>query len=168
MNKENLDALMAMNNKLNDQDTQLVVDRAKILSPAKEVEGTLVSFLTSRLNQISDQNDFLQTVEMHLRSRLTEASFEELLNLTHLLIEDNSKAAEGLLGLFKSPTSGKTILDNLRESETSTAAQVVYEDPSTDANVLQSMTYLTQILSQMGAKAGEAKDTPPKPKAKSK
>ena len=83
MNKENLDALMAMNNKLNDQDTQLVVDRAKILSPAKEVEGTLVSFLTSRLNQISDQNDFLQTVEMHLRSRLTEASFEELLNLLY-------------------------------------------------------------------------------------
>ena len=159
MKKENLDALVAMNNKLNSEDTQLVVDRSRVVSPAKEVENTLVSFLTSRLNQISDQNDFLQTVEMHLRSRLTEASFEELLNLTHLLIEDNSKAAEGVLGLFRSPTSGKTILDNLRDSESSTAAQVVYEDPSTDANVLQSMAYLTQVLSRMGAKA-DTKDNP--------
>ena len=159
MKKENLDALVAMNNKLNSQDTQLTVDRSRVVSPAKEVENTLVSFLTSRLNQISDQNDFLQTVEMHLRSRLTEASFEELLNLTHLLIEDNSKAAEGVLGLFRSPTSGKTILDNLRDSETSTAAQVVYEDPSTDADVLQSMAYLTQVLSRMGSKSDKGDET---------
>ena len=54
------------------------------------------------------------------------------------------------MSLFKNETSGKNLLDNLKDSSVAGAAQQLYD--STDSkDVLQAVSYLSQVLGRIGA-----------------
>lgn len=146
--KENIDALVKMSQKLNGD--LPAVANSKINNPAKEMEESISSFLTARLAKLTEDADFERLIKDNILTRLDEASFEELTTLLNTVSSNNTHATNGVLGVFKNETSGKTIIDTLRSDSISNTATDVYNSIE-DKNVLQALSYLNQIMSQLSS-----------------
>ena len=148
MKPTDLDTIIALNNQLNSSENTALVDTSRIANPGVEVEGALTSFLTTRFEKIERDAEFTDLIRMHLRQRIPEASFQELMQLLHETSQDNNKAVESLIPLFKNEQSGKTVLDQLKDSSVESTAKNLYN--ATDSkDILQAVSYLSQVLGKL-------------------
>lgn len=145
---KNLQTLEELNKNLN-KDLP-AVQEAKITSPAREMEETITDFLANRLAKLSEDTQFENAIKNNILARLPEASFKELTELLHNVSQDNALAANGTMEMFKPAQGEKTIIDTLRSDAVSNAATEVYNSID-DKNVLQSLNYLNQILTQLSS-----------------
>lgn len=150
MKKQNkdLDTLIELNNLLGKTDTQLTVNNSRIDNPSKAVESSITDFITSRLVKITNDADFEDIIKANIRQRLNEASFKELIDLLHTVSYDSTKSAEPVLAMFQNVQSGKNIVDTLREANATSTAKKLYNSTE-DKKVLQAVTYLSQVMSQL-------------------
>lgn len=132
---------------MNPKNTELAL-QTRIDNPAQEVELALTQYLTSKLDHLSKNDDFEDLIKLHIRTRLSEASFEELINLLNMLAKNNNEATRGVVSLFKNDNSGKIITEHLRDTNMGAVAQDVYD--STDSkDILQAVSYLSQVLGKI-------------------
>lgn len=144
------DLKQAMINK----DNIMLAEQSKIGNPAKEVEAALTNYLTSKLSHLSKNDEFDDLIKMHIRQRLPEASFEELMNLANTLTRNNNEAVRSIMSLFKNESSGKIITDNLKDNSMNSVAQQIYD--STDSkDILQAVSYLSQVLGKIQVSSAE-------------
>lgn len=132
---------------MNPENTALAL-QTRIENPAKEVELALTQYLTSKLDHLSKNDEFEDLIKLHIRSRINEASFEELINLMNMLTKNNNEATRGIVSLFKNDTSGKIITEHLRDTNMGAVAQEVY-DSTESKDILQAVSYLSQVLGKM-------------------
>lgn len=152
--KKNLDTLISLRDKLDSP--QDIVEASRIHNPTQAIQGTLASFLTRRLNRIEEDANFVDIVREAIKTRLPEASMEQLILLVHELSDDNNKAAEGIASLFKNENSGKTVLDTVKSTSVENTAEKLYA--STDSKeVLQAVSYLGSIMSKLVDNSTEGK-----------
>lgn len=146
MNKD-LQTLTDLNNALQNSSNSNNVQKSVINNPAQEVEKSLASFVTHRLDKITIDSTFEEVIKDQIRERLDEASFDQLMVLLDTLSKNNNKAAEVILHPFEQQvTEGKTLLDSLNNLDNNSVAARLY-DTVDDKKVLQSVSYLSQILS---------------------
>lgn len=149
MNKSEIDTVIALNESLNDPKINGLVESSKIKNPGVAVEGALVDFLTSRFEKIERDAEFTDLIRMHIRQRLPEASFDQLITLLRDTSADNNKAVETLVPLFKNEQSGKTVIDQLRDdASVANAAQSLYQNTDRK-DILQAVSYLSQVLGKI-------------------
>lgn len=146
--KKDIDTLMNINTQLENIDDQ-VIESVKIDNPAKEVEDALTTFVKARFEKLQTDAGFEDLIKMYIRQRLSEATFEQLMQLHHEMSQDSTAAVRDMIQLFKENVSGKIITDHLKDSEVSTTAQRLY-DSTDDKKVLQAVSYFSQIMSQIG------------------
>lgn len=146
---QNLQDIIEIKEKMESQETALAVSNAKIPDPAREVEESLTSFVVSRLNKLKSNDDFEDLLRMHLRQRIPEASFDQLVTLMDKTAQRNNAATEVLMNLFVNESSGKTIIDSLKDNTVSTTAQTLYA--SADKDMLQAISYLSSVMSRIGS-----------------
>ena len=147
--KKDIDTLMSINTQLENIDDQ-IIESVKVENPAKEVETALTSFVKARFEKLQTDAGFEDLIKMYIRQRLSEATFEQLMQLHHQMSQDSTAAVRDMIQLFKENVSGKIITDHLKDSEVSTTAQRLY-DSTDDKRVLQAVSYFSQIMSQIGA-----------------
>lgn len=146
--KEDLNTLMDISNHLENMDDQ-IIESVKVENPAKEVENAMTSFVKARFEKLQVDAGFEDLIKMYMRQRLSEATFEQLMQLHHEMSQDNTAAAHDILQLFKENVSGKIITDHIKDSEVSSTAQRLY-DSTDDKKILQAVSYFSQIMSQIG------------------
>lgn len=158
MNQKDIDKLMEINRSLNSKDTELEVAKAKIDNPSKAVEESLTTFVTSQFSKLENDNEFQNLIRLHIRQRLGEATFEQLIELDDRIAKNNTEATNAMLGLFKNDQSGKIITDHLKENDNvSSVAQQLY-DSTENKDVLQAVSYLSQIMSKFQSQEAEIKE----------
>lgn len=157
MRNTNLESLIKLNQQLSSKENTQLVDEAKIMNPVKEIESSLTSFLTDRLNKLSEDKDFEDLVKANIRQRMSEASFEELTTLLHNVSMDNTAATNGTLEVFHDAKQGKPITETLKADEASATAVNVYNDIE-DPKILQSLSYLNQIAGLLQAQQASAQE----------
>ena len=138
-----------MKEKMESQETALAVASAQIPNPSKEVEESLTNFVVSRLAKLKSNDDFEDLLRMHLRQRIPEASFDQLMELMDKTAQRNNAATEVLMKLFVNESSGKTVIDSLRDNSVSNTAQTLYQ--SADKDMLQAISYLSSVMNRFGA-----------------
>jgi len=147
--KKGLQDIIDMKERMESQETALAVSNARVSDPAREVEDSLTNFVVSRLNKLKSNDDFEDLLRMHLRQRIPEASFDQLIELMDKTAQRNNAATEVLMKLFVNENSGKTVIDSLRDNTVSTTAQTLYN--SADKDMLQAISYLSSVMSRLGA-----------------
>lgn len=131
------------------EDIISIVNNARAVSTGKEVEKALTDFVIRKLEKLSENDEFMDLIKMHIRQRLPEATFAELLQLAQEMQSNNIKETSSMMSLFKNETSGKNLLDNLKDNSVAGAAQQLYD--STDSkDILQAVSYLSQVLGRLG------------------
>lgn len=147
--KKGLQDIIELKEKMESQETALAVSNAQVSNPAKEVEESLTNFVVSRLNKLKSNDDFEDLLRMHLRQRIPEASFDQLIELLDKTAHRNNAATEVLMKLFVNESSGKTVIDSLKDNTVSTTAQTLYA--SADKDMLQAISYLSSVMNRLGA-----------------
>ncbi len=145
-----LDEIIRMKESMESKETALAVSNARVPNPAKEVEESLTNFVVSRLAKLKSNDDFEDLIRMHIRQRIPEADFDQLVNLMDKTAQRNNAATESLMNLFVSESSGKTVMDTLKDSSVSSTAQTLYD--SADKDMLQAINYLSSVMSRIGGK----------------
>lgn len=146
--QNDLNTLLSIKDQLESPQAVTQVEEARIHNPVKEISNALSGFLTSQLDRIESNSQFTDLVRMHLRQRMSEASFDQLMELLHTSVADTTAETRVVAGLFKNETSGKTVMDTLRDSDvSSTAARLYSEADSKD--ILQALTYFNQVTAQL-------------------
>ena len=131
------------------EDIVKMVNSARAVSTGQEVEKALTDFVIKKLDKLSENDEFMDLIKMHIRSRINEASFAELMQLANELQSNNIRETHTMMSLFKNETSGKNLLDNLKDNSVAGAAQQLYD--STDSkDILQAVSYLSQVLGRIG------------------
>lgn len=151
---KNMSTLQDLKQAMINKDNIMLAEQVKIGNPAKEVEAALTNYLTSKLSHLSKNDEFDDLIKMHIRQRLPEASFEELMNLANTLTRNNNEAVRSIMSLFKNESSGKIITDNLKDNSMNSVAQQIYD--STDSkDILQAVSYLSQVLGKIQVSSAE-------------
>jgi len=121
----------------------------EIKSPAQEVENSLVGFLKHRLSKLKEDVDFEDDVKNAVLSRISEASFPQLITLLEVLQKNSNIGVEKVLAPFIAASGEKTILDTTKSSDRrSQKAEEIFEETN-DKGVLQSLTMLNQLMDIM-------------------
>ena len=145
----NKKALLDIEKAASSKELEMVVAAAKATSSDKEIENALTDFVVKKLGKLSENDEFLDLIKMHIRSRINEASFAELMQLANEMASVNNRETHTMMALFKNETSGKNLLDNLKDNSVAGAAQQLYD--STDSkDILQAVSYLSQVLGRIG------------------
>ena len=131
------------------EDIVKMVNSARAVSTGQEVEKALTDFVIKKLDKLSENDEFMDLIKMYIRQRLPEATFSELMQLANELQSNNIRETHTMMSLFKNETSGKNLLDNLKDNSVAGAAQQLYD--STDSkDILQAVSYLSQVLGRIG------------------
>lgn len=132
------------------------VSTYSIENPAMEVEHSLVDFLKHRLSKLKQDVEFEDQIKEALVSRLSEASFAQLVTLLEVLQKNSNIGVEKVLAPFIAQTGEKTLLDSTKElNRHSQISEQVFNDVD-DKNIIQSTLMLTQFL-EILANAAENK-----------
>lgn len=145
---EDLKTLTSLNDRLNSPAAVTRVEEAQIHNPTKEVSTALAGFLTSQLARIESNEQFSDLIRMHLRGRMSEASFDQLIQLLHETSNDTTAQTRTITNLFKNEQSGKTVVDTIRDSDMSSTAAKIYSEADS-ADILQALTYFNQVTSKV-------------------
>ena len=89
-----LETLVGINNRLASTESQQIVEAAQIHNPPKEVQNALTGFITSRLEKIENDGQFEDLIKLHIRQRLPEASFDQLIRLQDMMSKNNTHATD--------------------------------------------------------------------------
>lgn len=145
-----IDKLVAISDRLSSKESAEIVEASQIHNPPKEVQNALAGFIKSRLEKIENDGQFEDIVKMNIRQRISEASFDQLIALQDTLSRNNNAATEGMNKLFRNETSGKTVIETLRDNDTaSTAAKLYNQTDSKD--ILQAITYFGSVVDKFNA-----------------
>lgn len=158
MNGKDLKTIEGIKDALVSQDNVAHVKDAVIIDPAKEVEQSLVSFVTYRFNKVKDSVAYEEDVKEVIMSRISEATFPQLIALLQTIQKGNSDSTMALLAPFIDQSNGRTLPENLRTSvrEDASAGAVIYEE-SDSKHTLQAFTALYQVLEHLAEKNDEKK-----------
>lgn len=156
--KSELDTVVDLNKKLEDNTTKTMVELAKIKNPGAEVTEALTGFLTAKLEQMNRDDDFNNLVKMYIRQRLPEFSVDQLITLNNLNAMNSNKATESLLPLFKNEQSGKTVIDQLNDNTNVSNNATQLYNSNENKDMLQAVTYLNQVLSRLPKPDGPIED----------
>lgn len=158
MNEKDVNKLLEISKSLDSDETTRIVESCKIDDPAKAVEESLTSFIMSQFQKIENDNEFQNLIRLHLRQRLGEATFEQLMDLDDRIAKNNTFATTSVLSMFKNDQSGKILTDHLKEdSNLNSTAKELY-DSAKDKDTLQAVSYLNQVLSKIQSVEAEVKE----------
>ena len=128
------------------ESTEEVSKAFEIKSPATEVETSLVDFLKHRLTKLKEDVDFEDDIKNAVLTRLSEATFSQLITLLEVLQKNSNIGVEKVLAPFIASSGEKTILDSTKEiNKKSQMAEQVF-DETDDKKILQSLGMLNQLL----------------------
>jgi len=147
MNSEDLQVLGSLKNAMESKQVAISVQSNAISNPAKEVEGSLVSFLKHRLNNLQEAAEYETTVKETLMARITEATFPQLMGLLDILQKNNNTATEKVLAPFIAQNGNRSVTETLKEDQrlSATTEAVLYGETD-DKKILQSLSALSQFL----------------------
>lgn len=145
---KDLQILQDLNESLKSPKVQKEVQQARIENPAKEVETSLVSYVTHRFDKLEKNTEFEESIKAHILARMPEATFSQLVDLYDTVRAADNRDSSVMLSGFTSPQSENALLDNLKEADTSSAAVKVYNSTD-DKNVLQAINYLGQVMASL-------------------
>lgn len=144
---ENLNELIKLRDRLDSPESSLVVQNSQITDPAREVEGALTTFITSRIERIERDSQFADLVKMQIRGRFSEFTIDQLLELNNQVTRNNNKGVETLIPLMVGDSSGKTTFEHLRDAPIDNAAKNLYQ--TADKDMLQAVSYLSSVMARI-------------------
>ena len=151
---DGLNELMKIRDRLDSEESSLVVQNSQVLDPGREVESALTTFITSRLERIERDSQFADLVKMQIRGRFSEFTIDQLLELNNQVTRNNNKSVEAMIPLMVGDSGGKTTFEHLRDAPVDNAAKTLYQ--TADKDMLQAVNYLTSVI----ARAGQKSSTP--------
>lgn len=158
MNEKDVNKLLEISKSLDSDETTRIVESCRIDNPAKAVEESLTSFITSQFQKIENDNEFQNLIRLHLRQRLGEATFEQLMDLDDRIAKNNTFATTSILNMFKNDQSGKIITDHLKEETNINSTAKELYDSANDKDMLQAVSYLNQVISKIQSVEAEVKE----------
>ena len=144
---ENLNELIKLRDRLDSPESSLVVQNSQITDPAREVEGALTTFITSRIERIERDSQFADLVKMQIRGRFSEFTIDQLLELNNQVTRNNNKGVETLIPLMVGDSGGKTTFEHLRDAPIDNAAKNLYQ--TADKDMLQAVSYLSSVMARI-------------------
>ena len=144
---ENLNELIKLRDRLDSPESSLVVQNSQITDPAKEVEGALTTFITSRIERIERDSQFADLVKMQIRGRFSEFTIDQLLELNNQVTRNNNKSVEAMIPLMVGDSGGKTTFEHLRDAPIDNAAKNLYQ--TADKDMLQAVSYLSSVMARI-------------------
>ena len=157
MNEKDVNKLLEISKSLDSDETTRIVESCKIDNPAKAIEESLTSFIMSQFQKIENDNEFQNLIRLHLRQRLGEATFEQLMDLDDRIAKNNTFATTSILSMFKNDQSGKIITDHLKEETNLNSTAKELYDSANDKDMLQAVSYLNQVISKIQSVEAEVK-----------
>lgn len=148
MKNKDINKLQGIKEALEDEICEEEVDQAIIIDPAREVENSLVSFVTYKFAKARDAVSFEENIKEAILARIGEATFSQLIALLSTAQKGSIDNTNSLLAPFMDNTgSGRTLPENLRNSsrEKNSIADDIFEG-SNDKAMLQAFTSLSQII----------------------
>lgn len=161
MTGKELKVLHGIKDSLDDPAGEVRVFEATIEDPAKEVEQSLVSFVTYRFNKIKTSVAYEEEVKEVIMSRINEATFPQLITLLQTVQSGNASSTGALLAPFIDQSNGRTLPENLRQSgqeDMSAGAEVYRSVESKEA--LQAFTALSQVVEHLATLEDQTKTNP--------
>lgn len=144
---DSLNELIKIKERLDSEESSLVVQNSQVKDPAKEVEGALTTFITSRIERIERDSQFADLVKMQIRGRFSEFTIDQLLELNNQVTRNNNKGVETLIPLMVGDSGGKTTFEHLRDTPVDNAAKDLYQ--TADADILQAVSYLSSVMTRI-------------------
>ena len=160
MNSKELQVLHSIKDSLVDPESQAHVKEIIIDDPAKEVEKSLVGFVTYRFEKIKESISYEEGIKEVIMSRINEATFAQLITLLQTVQSGNAGNTSVILAPFIDQSNGKTLPENLRISskEDISAGAEIYRDAE-DKQTLQAFTALSQVLEHLATLEKEKDQT---------
>lgn len=156
MKEKDLLKLVELKKVLDSEEVESEVRDAIIEDPAREVESSLVSFVTYRFNKVKESVNYEEGIKKVIFERISEATFPQLINLLQTIQRGNADSTNSLLAPFIDQSNGRTLPENLRESqrEDHSSGAEIFKDVD-DKSVLQAFNALTQVLDHIAAQEEE-------------
>jgi|LSQX01.2.fsa_nt_gb hypothetical protein len=161
MTGKDLKVLHGIKDSLEDKKGEARVFEAIIEDPAKEVEQSLVSFVTYRFNKIKSSVAYEEEVKEVIMSRINEATFPQLITLLQTVQSGNASSTAALLAPFIDQSNGRTLPENLRQAgheDMSAGAEIHKAIESKEA--LQAFTALSQVIDHLATLEDQTKVKP--------
>lgn len=147
MQLNDIETLTSIRDSLNSAKTDAAVASATILHPAQEVEASLANFLKHRLSKLQEAATFEEQIKDVLITRLSEATFPQLIGLLEVIQKNNNIATEKVLAPFIAQSGSKSVTETMREGSRNAdrPEELLYADTN-DKAILQSLGALSQFM----------------------
>lgn len=147
--EKNIKELKELSQKVTTESTEVtkVVDEARILTPAKQVEKSLTAYITSRLDTLKKSDELGDVLLEAIEDRLPEFTPADLISLYRVHGSLSNEAHRDVMVPFTNESEG-TLVDSLRKSDQVTNVQAKQiSEGITDKEQLQALQYLNQVMS---------------------
>lgn len=145
MSELNIEEIKQIKDSLTSLTVKENVQDAVIVNPVKEVESSLVTILRHRTAKLQSSLQFEELLRATAETRLSEASFPQLVDLLRTTQEGNSRAVEGLLAPIMASAAVSERLGSRPDRGADSVASDVYAKTD-DKRVLQGLVALNQLL----------------------
>ena len=147
--EKNIEELKKLSNRVIKDSDEITkaVDEAKILTPSKQVERSLTSYITSRLENLKKNDELGDMIVEAIGDRLPEFTPSDLISLYRTHGSLTNEAHRDVMVPFTSENEG-TLVDSLRKADQVSNAQAKQiSEGITDKEQLQALQYLNQVMS---------------------
>ena len=147
--EKNIEELKKLSNRVIKDSDEITkaVDEAKILTPSKQVEKSLTSYITSRLENLKKNDELGDMIVEAIGDRLPEFTPSDLISLYRTHGSLTNEAHRDVMVPFTSENEG-TLVDSLRKADQVSNAQAKQiSEGITDKEQLQALQYLNQVMS---------------------
>ena len=147
--EKNIEELKKLSDRVikNSDEITKAVDEAKILTPSKQVEKSLTSYITSRLENLKKNDELGDMIVEAIGDRLPEFTPSDLISLYRTHGSLTNEAHRDVMVPFTNEKEG-TLVDSLRKADQVSNAQAKQiSEGITDKEQLQALQYLNQVMS---------------------
>lgn len=147
--EKNIEELKKLSDRVvkNSDEITKAVDEAKILTPSKQVEKSLTSYITSRLENLKKNDELGDMIVEAIGDRLPEFTPSDLISLYKTHGSLINEAHRDVMVPFTNENEG-TLVDSLRKADQVSNAQAKQiSEGITDKEQLQALQYLNQVMS---------------------
>ena len=147
--EKNIEELKKLSDRVvkNPDEITKAVDEAKILTPSKQVEKSLTSYITSRLENLKKNDELGDMIVEAIGDRLPEFTPSDLISLYRTHGSLTNEAHIDVMVPFTNENEG-TLVDSLRKADQVSNAQAKQiSEGITDKEQLQALQYLNQVMS---------------------
>lgn len=147
--EKNIEELKKLSNRVIKDSDEITkaVDEAKILTPSKQVEKSLTSYITSRLENLKKNDELGDMIVEAIGDRLPEFTPSDLISLYRTHGSLTNEAHRDVMVPFTNENEG-TLVDSLRKTDQVSNAQAKQiSEGITDKEQLQALQYLNQVMS---------------------